>query len=155
MENKELIWVNKDIAKKYRDMESDQKKLEIVISTINQRKTDITNDIECLDNDLLQFKAFALRYKTELTKVYKEQQIAFEKLFEEVGDIQSKMFCKTKEIKKELMPIKSEVDNINKLLSEISTYKIEQLIDIINKFNNIPDDDKKLFKILLDANKIN
>ena len=99
VDNKELIWVPKEVKEIYEKMESDQEKLKLVDEMIKNRKIDITYSIEALDDDLLRFKAFSLKYKTELQKVYDDQSDKLEKLFEDCGDVQSKMHLKIEETK--------------------------------------------------------
>jgi len=148
-EQKELIWVSKEVKETIEKMESDQEKLKLVDKMINDRKLDITYAIESLDDDLLVFKAFSLKYKTELQKVYDEQSDKLEKLFENCGDIQSKMYLKIEETKTKLEPIISKIKSINETLEKVNTYKIERLIELIEKFNRMSEEDKKLFEILI------
>jgi len=148
-EQKELIWVPKAMKETIEKMDSDQEKLKLVDEYIKNRKLDITYSIESLDDDLLMFKAFSLKYKTELQKVYEEQGDKLEKLFEDCGDIQSKMHQKIKETKDKLEPIISNIKSINETLDKVNTYKIEKVIDLIEKFNRMSEDDKRLFEMLI------
>ena len=149
MSNKELIWVPKEIKEVLEKMDSDNEKLRIVDEYINNRKIDITYSIEALDDDLLRFKAFSLKYKTELQKVYQEQNDKLEKLFEDCGDIQSKMHLKIEETKNKLDPIVSKIKSINETLDKVNTYKIEKVIELIEKFNRMSEEDKRLFEMLI------
>ena len=149
MSNKELIWVPKEIKEVLEKMESDNEKLRIVDEYINNRKLDITYSIEALDDDLLRFKAFSLKYKTELQKVYQEQGDKLEKLFEDCGDIQSKMHLKIEETKSKLDPIVNKIKSINETLDKVNTYKIEKVIELIEKFNRMNEEDKRLFEMLI------
>ena len=149
LEQKELIWVSKEVKTIFESLDSDHEKLRIVDDLINNRKLDITYAIESLDDDLLMFKAFSLKYKTELQKVYEEQGDKLEKLFEDCGDIQSKMHQKIKETKDKLEPIISNIKSINETLDKVNTYKIEKVIDLIEKFNRMSEDDKRLFEMLI------
>ena len=149
MSNKELIWVPKEIKEVLEKMDSDNEKLRIVDEYINNRKLDITYSIEALDDDLLRFKAFSLKYKTELQKVYQEQGDKLEKLFEDCGDIQSKMHLKIEETKNKLDPIVSKIKSINETLDKVNTYKIEKVIELIEKFNRMSEEDKRLFEMLI------
>jgi len=148
-DNKELIWVSSEVKEIYEKMDSDHEKLRIVNELIATRKKDITFDIEALDDDLLRFKAFSLKYKTELQKVYEEQSTKLEQLFEDCGDIQSKMYLKIEETKGKLDPIISKIRSINETLDKVSTYKIEKVIELIEKFNRMSEEDKRLFEILI------
>jgi len=154
VDNKELIWVPKEVKEIYEKMESDHEKLKIVDEMIKNRKIDITYAIEALDDDLLRFKAFSLKYKTELQKVYDEQNDKLEKLFEDCGDIQSKMHLKIEETTKKLDPVTDKIKEINVALDKVNTYKIERVIELIEKFNRMNEEDKRLFEILIKQSNI-
>jgi len=154
VDNKELIWVPKEVKEIYEKMESDQEKLKLVDEMIKNRKIDITYSIEALDDDLLRFKAFSLKYKTELQKVYDDQSDKLEKLFEDCGDVQSKMHLKIEEIKSKLDPIVSKIKSINETLDKVNTYKIEKVIELIEKFNRMSEEDKRLFEMLIKQSDI-
>jgi len=148
-EQKELIWVSKDIKVIFESLDSDHEKLRIVDELIKDRKLGITQDIESLDDDLLRFKAFSLKYKTELQKVYEDQNDKLGKLFEDIGDISSKMYLKIEETKNKLNPITDKIKEVNKTLESLNTYKIERVIELIDKFNRMSEEDKRLFEILI------
>jgi predicted nucleic acid-binding Zn-ribbon protein len=149
MSDKELIWVSKEVKAIYENLDSDQEKLRIIEETIKSRKEDITYTIESLDDDLLRFKAFALKYKTELQKVYEEQNNQLEKLFEDIGGMQDNIYLKIEQAKKQLNPITDKVKEINKTLDNVNTYKIERLIELIEKFNRMSEENKMLFELLI------
>ena len=138
----------------YEKVDSDQEKLNIVEELINSRKIDITYAIEALDDDLLRFKAFSLRYKTELQKVYDDQSEKLEKIFDDCGDIQSKMYLKIEETKTKLNPVTDKIKEINVALEKVNTYKIERVIELIEKFNRMNEEDKRLFEILIKQSNI-
>ena len=71
--NQELIWVDKDLAKRYKELSSDAEKLSLVNQLIKEKGLDITADIENLNDDLLRFKAFALNYSTEFKRHIKNK----------------------------------------------------------------------------------
>jgi len=77
---KELIWVTKEQAEIFKELDSNDNQRNFVDKLIKERKLDIENSIESLDDDLLRLKSFTLTYKTELRKVYDEQDKALEEL---------------------------------------------------------------------------
>jgi mevalonate kinase len=102
-----------------------------------------------LYDDLLRFKAFALKYKTEIQKVYEEQNNQLEKLFEDIGGMQNNIYLKIEQAKKQLYPITDKVKEINKTLDNVNTYKIERLIELLETFNRMSEENKRLFEILI------
>ena len=129
-DNRELIWVTKGQAEMFKELNSEVSQNNFVDKLIKERKLDIQNSIENLDDDLLRLKSFGLTYKTELKKVYDE------KIYE--------LKNKITQLKPELEKATSQVKEVSNALSGISTYSIERLIDVVYKVNCMSEKDKKL-----------
>ena len=147
--NRELIWVDREIARKYKELESDTEKLKLVNEVIKNKGLDITADIENLNDDLLRFKAFALNYSTEFEKTYKEQTDKMEKFHETNGYIFDKISTQTMKLQGEVNKIGDEIKELNNQMSKIDTYKIERMISLIEKFNGMSSEDKRIFELIL------
>lgn len=102
-----------------------------------------------LDDDLLRLRAFALNYKTELKKAYDEQDEALEKLWESHDIKISEIKEKIKQLTPELQNVKGQIDWVNKFMDNISTYKIDKLIEVVHKITGMSDADKKLMVDLI------
>lgn len=152
MNNKELIWVNKDFAKIYKDLESDIKKADLVNELIRDKKADITNHIQGLDDDLLRFKAFALNYSTEFKKAYDMQVEKLEQIYDASSEPIGKINRTTARMKKEIEKISEIVNKLDSKLKNLNTYKLEKVLDLINTYSNMSEEDKKIFKVILDNN---
>lgn len=154
-DDKELIWVTKEQAKIFNDLDADGNKKNFVDKLIADRKIDIESSIECLDDDLLRLKAFALTYKTELKKVYDEQDKALEELW---GTHDKKIYElkeKIRQLKPELQNIKNQIDEVNKVMNGVSTYNIDKLLEVVRKVNGMSEDDKKLMIDLINLTNRN
>jgi len=147
--NRELIWVDKEIARKYKELESDTEKLKLVNEVIKNKGLDITADIENLNDDLLRFKAFALNYSTEFEKTYKEQTDKMEKFHETNGYIFDKISTQTRKLQNEVSKISDEIKELNNQMDKIETYKIERMIGLIEKFNGMSSEDKRIFELIM------
>jgi len=154
-DEKELIWVTKEQAKIFNDLDADENKKNFVDKLIADRKIDIQNSIECLDDDLLRLKAFALTYKTELKKVYDEQDKALEDLWgshdEKIYEIKEKI----KQLKPEFEDVKKQIIEVNKIMDGLSTYNIDKLIEIVHKVSIMSEEDKKLMVNLINLTHSN
>jgi len=148
-DNKELIWVTKEQAEIFKELDIDDNRKNFVDKLIKERKLDIQNSIESLDDDLLRLKAFTLTYKTELKKVYEEQEKVLEELWEEHDEKIYELKEKIKQLKPELEKVTSQVKEVSNALSGISTYSIERLIDVVYKVNYMSEKDKKLMMDLI------
>ena len=148
-DNRELIWVTKEQAEMFKELDLDDNRKNFVDKLIKERKLDIQNSIESLDDDLLRLKSFGLTYKTELKKVYDEQEKVLEELWEEHDEKIYELKNKITQLKPELEKATSQVKEVSNALSGISTYSIERLIDVVYKVNNMSEKDKKLMMDLI------
>lgn len=148
---KELIWVNKNLAEAYKELDTDMKRAEFVNELIKQKKVDITSDIQNLDDDLLRFKAFVLNYSTALKEAYDKQAERLEQLWEECSEPIEKIDKQTMRIKKDIYDITKDIKDISKELEGLSTYKLERLIKLIDTYNDMSDSDKDIFKLILNS----
>jgi len=148
-DNRELIWVTKGQAEMFKELNSEVSQNNFVDKLIKERKLDIQNSIENLDDDLLRLKSFGLTYKTELKKVYDEQEKVLEELWEEHDEKIYELKNKITQLKPELEKATSQVKEVSNALSGISTYSIERLIDVVYKVNNMSEKDKKLMMDLI------
>jgi len=152
MNGQELIWVPVELKEAWDKAGSTEEQSKVFLKAIEDKKLDIKYEIDSLEEDVLLFKGLGIRYKTELGKVYDEQSAQLEKMWEDFncGDRIEKQ---VRVIKNTLSPIVEIMKNINKEFDSVSTYKIENLISVIEKFNNMTTTDKKLLEILLNNQK--
>lgn len=149
MSDQELIWVDKEQAKMFKTLDSQTNQKNFVDELISRRKIDIQGSIECLDDDLLRLKAFALTYKTELKKVYEEQDKALEDLWESHDTKIYELKNKIQQLKPELQEITKQIKEVSKVLDGVSTFSIDRLIDLVYKVNNMSNEDKKIMTDLI------
>lgn len=151
-DKKELIWVTEEFKKEWDNLNSEEEQKKMFFKAIENKKLDVKHEIESLEEEVLIFKAIGLRYKSELEKVYNEQSSQLEKIWEEFncGD---KIYKQALQIKEDLKPIVETIRSINREFDNVSTYKIENLISVIEKFNSMTHSDKQLLTILLNNQK--
>lgn len=149
---KDLTWDEKEYGvfpKKWleelKKMESLEEQEKYFFKALEDRKTDIKNQIECLEDDLLMFKAFGIKYKNEFEKVYKEQQEQLEKFYEEVT-MPDHLYQKTKEISKEVGNIKNTIKDINNSIQYLEIGRLERAIDTVERFNRMSSEEKEIIE---------
>lgn len=152
MDGKELIWVSTELKEAWDKADSDEEQSKIFFKVIEDKKLDIKYEIESLEEDVLLFKGLGIRYKIELEKVYNEQSTQLEKMWEDFN-CSDKIAKQAQKIKSTLSPVIETMKSINKEFDSVSTYKVENLIEVIEKFNNMTATDKKLLEILLNNQK--
>lgn len=152
---KELSWDEKEYGvfpKKWLDelkkIESLEEQERYFFKAIEDRKLDIIKEIGYLEDSLLMFKAFGIKYKNEFEKVYKEQQEQLEKFYEEVT-MPDHLYQKTKEISKEVGNINDIIKNINDSIQYLEVGKLERALCAIEKFNTMSAEEKQILEQLL------
>lgn len=155
---KNLSWDEKEYGvfpKKWLDelkkIESLEEQERYFFKAIEDRKLDITKEIGYLEDSLLMFKAFGIKYKNEFEKVYKEQQEQLEKFYEEVT-MPDHLYQKTKEISKEVGNIKNTIKDINDSIQYLEVGRLERAIDVVERFNRMSTEEKEIIeKIILES----
>lgn len=129
---------------------------------IEERKIDIDAEIESLNDDLLQFKAFGLRYKKELDKIYNEQFKQFEKIWEDnnisdktsnvIADIKHEIDTISDNIKQfdtQIVNAKCNIINMNNEIDNLNLRKLKKVVNLLDKINNMSKEDKEILKLIV------
>jgi archaellum component FlaC len=61
---------------------------------------------------------------------------------------------KIKQLKPELQTITNQINEVNKVMNDVSTYNIDKLIEVVHKVNNMSDNDKKLMTDLINLTQV-
>jgi hypothetical protein len=89
-------------------------------------------DMENLDDDMLQFKAFAVKYRKELEEVYKDQQDKAYKLWEKYNEELPRVREALKPVIDEVNKLTDIVDALNKKLTAISSWEVKELSTLLD-----------------------
>lgn len=105
---------------------------------------------ECLEENFLAFKLHSKKVRDEYEKAVTEELSKTEKVWEKCDELIHNSKPTVDKAVNSICSLRKEVDAINSALEKISVYKAEKLIELIEKFNNMPADEKKLFSKLLE-----
>jgi len=152
-EGYEYTRIPKNIADLLTKAASRKEQEDIFFKAIADRKRDVKNDIEALDDDLLLFKAFGVKYQNELEKIYNDQYSKFEAVWEKLN-ASDMVYGKLKELESKTKQFKQDIESINNSIDHVSLYKIEKVIEIVDKFNRMSEDDKGIIKYLLEQKSV-
>ena len=152
MEDKELIWVPKEIADKFKSFEDDVEAGEIVIQYIDRSKRDMETALEGLDEDVIIFKGWSARVKKAYKEALDEHLKSSYAMFEDIDEQISPMIKKVTKVREDLDPLKEDIQDINRALEGMNTYRMEQLLETISLIKNALQNDnmKKILKMLVD-----
>lgn len=156
-DNKELVWVEKEFAEKYKALEGKKETREMQIAVFeeymnkvqSQARSDFKANLETLDEDSAIFSGLMLKVKQSFEKAKNEQLDAsyaiWEKFDLEIPNINKK----TGNIIKELTPLKSQLTEINELMGKIQTYNLDKLLESMQKLRSLYGDQKEMFEFLV------
>jgi hypothetical protein len=158
MKEKDLIWVSKDLAKKFNELDTAEKQEAMVKEIIAKKRLELDRENESLEENMLLFKSVCLRHRNELAKVYEEESEKLEELFLSMGGIEAKVsknvdefVHKAKPISLEVSRLSEEVRRLNAAVSGINTHALENVIRLAKEFDNMGDKAKSLVRLMLDG----
>ena len=161
MEEKDLVWLPKSVADKVKQIETVEEADSMIQEYIKTKRQDFTRELENLDDDVLIFKGVCLRHRQELKKVYDEQADLLDKLWEDCGDMGSKIHKHAVAMAAELAPLtaevkslKSSIEEVKKLIHEVSFYPAQQFVSTVESVARMDDKTKGLLRDLLDLKKV-
>lgn len=138
--------------------------LEILLDCIKLHGEDIEAQIkritsdtdlmgECLEDNFLNFKLHSKKVRDEYEKAVTEELAKFEKVWEKCDNLIHESRPEIEKIKNEMNGLLSVIKETDKALDSVSIYKAERMIELIEKFNNMPTDEKQLFAKFLEVSK--
>lgn len=152
---KELDWSETDyirIPKEWKEkldtMQSYEAQEEFFFKAIENKKKDIANEIEAMEDNLVEFKAFGLRYKRELEKIYEEQSEILMKLWDDVN-LGTKLYEQIKNMSSKVRPLINDVKELEQELSKVKTWNIDKVIQTLNDYKYLDETQKEVLKIML------
>ena len=157
MDNKELIWVEKEFAEKFKILEKDASKNEQRIEALDEymktvsdkSKREFKSNLESLDEDVAIYTGLMLRVKQAFEKAKDEQLSASYALWEKFDAELPKVDEKIDTLIKTIQPLEEKINNLNDMLSKIQTYNIEKLVTAIKGASDLYGQDKKMFEFLI------
>ena len=138
--------------------------LEILLDCIKLHGDDIESQIkritddtdlmgECLEDNFLNFKLHSKKVRDEYEKAVTEELAKTEKVWEKCDNLIHESRPKIEKIKNEMNGLLSVIEEVDKSLDSVSIYKAERMIELIEKFNSMPADEKQLFAKFLEVSK--
>lgn len=138
--------------------------LEILLDCIKLRGEDIETQIkritsdtdlmgECLEENFLAFKLHSKKVRGEYDKAVTEELEKSEKLWEKCDNLIHESRPKIEKIKNEMNSLLGVIKKIDEELDSVSIYKAARMIELIEKFNAMSGEDKKLIAKILKESK--
>ncbi len=153
---KTLVWIDENIAKKLQIIDEvaeikdkDLKKI------IQQLKDDIDTMKECVSEDVIDFRYYAQQVRDSYKKVVEEELQKTYELWEQLSKLRIETKNKLGLIQDLTQSIAKDIELIQKNLLKFNIYGLDQLLQVLTKFKDIPDEDKELLYKLFEIKKRN
>lgn len=150
-DGKDLVWIDKRLVPQ----------MEFIEDVLKLKKDDIQKEIDKLvdstqtlttdniDTSLLELKLHAQKVRNEYKKTVDEELEKTDKLWEECDEKLCNSKTSVKDIKDSFYSLEQEIDTLTKRLNDLPIYKLEQFMDLLDRFNGYSDEQKELLKIML------
>ena len=146
---REIVWMQKEQAEKFKKIESLDEQIIAIDEIISKRKLDIRTDMEALEEDMLLFKAFAVKYRNELKKLYDDQHDQAYALWEKYNEELPRIETAISEVRKRAEPLERLVEGLEKSLNKLESWKLDSLTGIIETIRCTDDKTRDMLCFLL------
>ena len=157
MKDRELIWVEKEFAVKYQELEKEESKnserikaFEEYMDKLEEKsKSNFKVNFESLEEDVAIYTGLMLKVKQAFEKAKNEQLNASYSLWEKFESEIPNIKQKTQKIIDELRPLQEELKKTSDLLAKIDTYNMERVIETVGKLSNLYGESKNMVEFLV------
>jgi hypothetical protein len=157
--NKELIWVEKEFAERYKKIDDDQQRMEVFNEYLSklsdESKEDFKLNLNAIEEDAAIYTGLMLKVRQAFEKAKNESLTASYALWEDYEKELPSVNKKIDHIIDTLEPLKDKLLEVNDLLGKIRLYDMDRLIETMNHFESMTDKNKEMFKFLIDNFKVN
>ncbi len=147
-EVKELAWLPSSLVKKLKKLDDKGEQEKLILKYIEDSKRDVQYSIEELEDGVIRYKGAMLKARKAFEDAKNEQLGAnyamWEKFDEELPNISDKVAT----IQKVVSPLQKQVEDLSETLEKIQTYRIEDLLKLIEKIGEHLSYDNNTSKIL-------
>jgi uncharacterized phage infection (PIP) family protein YhgE len=156
-DNQELIWVEKEMAEKYKSVRDTATKREEQLKIFNEYIEKICDDarrefkaqLESLKEDEAVYTGLMLHVKQAFEKAKNEQLTAsyelWEKFEEEIPSIREK----TNKMVDTLKPLTAELKEINSEIGKINAYSANSFIETLSNLSRLSAENKGMIEFLV------
>jgi len=156
----DLVWLPVSLVKKIKEVQDNRGIENEIMSYIEETKLDLKQQIESIDEDVLLYRSHMIKTRDAFKKAKNEELESGYQLWEDF----EKELPKTKQFIKEAIdtiePLKTEVnnlrtelDNINKIISYINLDRMLWFLTVLKDCNTLINEDKELLSFIINNYK--
>jgi len=148
---KKMIWIDDELENEILEV-SDMCGLgDVARRTFKKMNDDINLTIECMNDNVNAFKNTAQVVIDTYAKVVEEERDRIYDAWEKSESVRHAGLEIVRKSKVEIGSLRAEVDYLNKSLEGFNTWKVEQFMNVVTQFNNMPPREKDLLSKLFDV----
>jgi len=153
MEDKELIWVSKKFAEKFKGIDKEEEKTKTLNEYLESVKFDVREEfrvnLENLQEDAAIFSGLMLQVKKTFEKIKQEHFTSSYELWEKFEKEIPSTQKKAEKIVAILEPITKELIKIDSLLISLRTFEMDHVFESVQKFISLYGEGKEMFEFLV------
>lgn len=152
---KSIVWLDDEIAGKVEILQDIIKLRGEEIDKVIQELADDTRNLttDNLDTLLLEMKLHARKVRDTYKQAVDEEIENTEKLWEECDEKINSSRTNITKVKNSFCELNDEINKLNSGINRMNLYKLEQAIDLLDRFKAYSDVDKKKIEMLLKYNE--
>ena len=156
-DGKELVWVEEEFAKKYKELEKDESQREKRLEAFNEYMEKISKDaqddfkanLNSLEEDAAIYAGLMLKVKQAFEKAAKEHLGASYALWEKFEAEKPKVELKVDILLGMLNPLQDKLAKIEELFGKIQTWNIDKLGESLRGISGLYGENKEMIKFLV------
>lgn len=125
-----------------------------ILSVVNETQDDFKNAVSCLDDDFLLYTAKMVEYRNRFKQLKDEQLALNYELWEHYEEQSKSVTAKVNDAIKRLDPLKTAFDSLDKTAAKVMnsdfTRQLNAVMDIAERFNNLPENARDIFLKMLE-----
>lgn len=149
MEEKEIVWLPKSIAKKVKEMTDDRLLNEAIDMYFEESKKKIRGNLEALEEDVIQYKASMMKAKQAFREAKEEQIKASYAMWEKMDDEMPRLEEKVKQAIRRIEPFIETLEKANNLIRFINTYQFERFFEQVSEIDRIYKENPGIFEFMM------
>lgn len=157
MDDKELVWVEKEFAKKYQALEKDANKNAERLAVFNEymetvkekSREDFKTQLGSLEEDAAIYTGLMVQVKQSFEKAKNEQLEASYALWEKFEKEIPSIHDKIKTITDKLKPLQESITTLNDLWAKVNTWDMDKVVSTIKELSSLYGTQKDMVDFLV------
>lgn len=128
--------------------------LEIIKEIFQSEKNWLQTELSQLDEELIKYRALLITIRQEYRKAQEDHCKQLETFWADLSNGLPSFRTKVSEITKELNPLLDVVKQFDKDFKDISTYRIKDMLELVQKFQGMNTEGMEMFKSLVEKFRV-